>query len=144
MESNNVEQTRNSVNLSSEHVILRVKVSMLTGTCVDIAASNYLQHHRTNIYLLGWFDEAIGFFESTLVTGLCACAQLGTGVRISIYIMNHQVSSDVWVVNGLVDMYAKCGDIYRSCKNSSQAGLFEEAMDMINNMEVNSWSLYII
>nr|GEZ74206.1 hypothetical protein [Tanacetum cinerariifolium] len=57
---------------------------------------------RTEIYLLGWFDEAIGFFESTLVTGLCACAQLGTGVRISSYIMNHQVSLDVRVVNGLV------------------------------------------
>nr|GEY93277.1 hypothetical protein [Tanacetum cinerariifolium] len=58
-------------------------IAAMNGFICHTHARGPEPHYRTEIYLLGWFDEAIGFFESTLVTGLCACAQLGTGIRSS-------------------------------------------------------------
>ncbi|GKD93844.1 pentatricopeptide repeat-containing protein [Tanacetum coccineum] len=52
----------------------------------------------------------------------------------------HQLGSNVRVVNGLIDMYSKCGELDKGRSlfdNVARGGLFEEAMDMINNMEVN-------
>ncbi|GJW95419.1 pentatricopeptide repeat-containing protein [Tanacetum coccineum] len=96
---------------------------------------------------MGWFDEAIGFFEemgrekvrvneSTLVTVLSACAQSGcitTGERISSYIMNHQLSSNVRVVNGLIDMYSKCGELDKA----------RSLFDNVSNRNIVMWNVMI-
>ena len=60
--------------------------------------------------------EAEGFEpdEVTIVSVLSACAQLGlldAGKEIHCMVYRKQIRVNVFVSNGLVDMYAKCGDL---------------------------------
>ncbi|KAK2966280.1 hypothetical protein RJ640_018091 [Escallonia rubra] len=73
----------------------------------------------------GQLEEALGFFremqrekvkpdESTLVTVLSACAQLGSlelGNWIRCLIEENGLGSRLRIVNSLIDMYSKCGDL---------------------------------
>lgn len=77
----------------------------------------------------GLFSEAIEFFkrmvmeganrpnQGTVVCILSALAHSGTlqfGNCIHGYIYRNALSSDLYVVNGLIDMYGKCGSIEKS------------------------------
>ncbi|XP_077243792.1 tetratricopeptide repeat (TPR)-like superfamily protein [Tasmannia lanceolata] len=77
----------------------------------------------------GWFFEVLGAFnrmlresdvapnDATLVTVLSACARLGAldlGKWVHVYAENNGLMGNVYVGNGLIDMYAKCGSIDNS------------------------------
>ncbi|KAE7998841.1 hypothetical protein FH972_003343 [Carpinus fangiana] len=96
----------------------------------------------------GWFEEALAFFEemrkmnvppneSTLVTVLSACAQSGSvelGNWVQSWIEDHHgLGSNLRLVNALIDMYSKCGDL------ETARGLF----DGIHQRDVISWNVMI-
>ncbi|GLT55016.1 hypothetical protein SLA2020_281700 [Shorea laevis] len=96
----------------------------------------------------GWFEEALVFFEemrrmnvtpneSTMVTVLSACAQSGSvelGNWVQSWIENHHgLGSNLRLVNALIDMYSKCGDL------ETARGLF----DGIHQRDVISWNVMI-
>ncbi|XP_030550021.2 pentatricopeptide repeat-containing protein At1g08070, chloroplastic [Rhodamnia argentea] len=95
----------------------------------------------------GQFEEAIETFrgmqkanvmpnESTMVTVLSACAQSGSvelGKWIHRWIEDHRMESNLRLVNALVDMYSKCGDV------ETAQGLF----DGMPQKDVISWNVMI-
>lgn len=95
----------------------------------------------------GRFDEALEFFremvkenvkpsESSFVTALSACAQLGnleSGNWVRSCIEDSGLGLSLPLVNALVDMYAKCGDL------DAARGLF----DGLNERNVVSWNVMI-
>lgn len=95
----------------------------------------------------GWFDEALEFFremvkenvkpnESSFVTALSACAQSGnleSGHWVRSCIEDFGLGLSLPLVNALVDMYAKCGDL------DTARGLF----DGLNERNVVSWNVMI-
>ncbi|CAI0629149.1 unnamed protein product [Linum tenue] len=93
------------------------------------------------------YEEALAFFEdmvrmrvtpnvSTMLSVLSACANSGSlelGNWVHSWIEDHGLGSNLRLANGLVDMYAKCGDL-------------ERAKNMFDNMEtksVVSWNAMI-
>ncbi|XP_010250014.1 PREDICTED: pentatricopeptide repeat-containing protein At1g08070, chloroplastic-like [Nelumbo nucifera] len=95
----------------------------------------------------GRYKEALDFFhdmlnsnvqpnESTLVSVLSACAQSGSlelGHWARIWIEDHGLGSNLHLVNSLIDMYAKCGDL------ETARGLF----DGIHQRDRVSWNVMI-
>ncbi|CAK9133984.1 unnamed protein product [Ilex paraguariensis] len=95
----------------------------------------------------GRFEEALVFFqemrrtkvkpdESTLLSVLSACAHSGSlelGNWVRSWIEDHGICSNLRLVNALIDMYSKCGDL------DTARGLFDgiESKDMI------SWNVMI-
>lgn len=95
----------------------------------------------------GRVKEALSFFgemvrvkaplcESTMVTVLSACAQSGSlelGTWVRTWIENNGLGSNLRLVNALIDMYAKCGDI------DSARYLFEG----LSERDIISWNIMI-
>ncbi|XP_059638013.1 pentatricopeptide repeat-containing protein At1g08070, chloroplastic [Cornus florida] len=93
------------------------------------------------------FEEALAFFqemqivnvrpdESTLVSVLSACAQSGSldlGNRVRSWIDDHGLGSNLRLVNALIDMYSKCGDL------STARRLF----DGLHRRDLISWNVMI-
>ncbi|XP_039137738.1 pentatricopeptide repeat-containing protein At3g21470 [Dioscorea cayenensis subsp. rotundata] len=94
--------------------------------------------------------------EFTMASVLSACSQLGclgTGKKIHDMINQKRINTNYFVLNGLVDMYAKCGDLERAktifngminrnvvCWNSMISGLAThgrsyEALALFDRME---------
>lgn len=79
---------------------------------------------------LGWSTEAVGLFrqmqaagvrpdEITMVLVLSACTDLGAlelGKWVESYIDKEKVRKSVELCNALIDMFAKCGDVYKALK----------------------------
>lgn len=101
-------------------------------------------------------DEGFEPDEFTISSVLSACAQLGeleTGKQIHCFVNEKRLELNRFVLNGLVDMYAKCGDLnnarlifegmtHRSCAcwNSMISGFAihgqsEEALQFFKRME---------
>ncbi|XP_062077981.1 pentatricopeptide repeat-containing protein At1g08070, chloroplastic [Humulus lupulus] len=95
----------------------------------------------------GRFEEASAFFkemlkanvrpnESTIVTVLSSCAQSGSlelGNWVRSWVEDHALGSNLRVVNALVDMYSKCGNL-------------DKARDLFNGLKqkkVVSWNVMI-
>ncbi|XP_011651133.1 pentatricopeptide repeat-containing protein At2g22410, mitochondrial [Cucumis sativus] len=74
--------------------------------------------------------------EITVATALSACAHLGSldaGEAVHDYIRKHDIKSDVFVGNSLIDMYCKCGVV-------------EKALQVFNDMKTRdsvSWTSII-
>ncbi|XP_058089744.1 pentatricopeptide repeat-containing protein At3g21470 [Magnolia sinica] len=115
----------------------------------------------------GFCEEALTAFEKmqaegfqpdevTVANALSACAQLGllgTGKQIHELINRNRIKLNQFVLNGLVDMYAKCGDVSRArqifdgmkqrnevCWNAMITGLAihgcsKEALELFDRME---------
>lgn len=95
----------------------------------------------------GRFEEALVLFsemrkanvapnESTMLTVLSACAQSGSlelGKWVASWIEDHGLSSNVRLVNALIDMYSKCGAL------DTARGLF----DAMHQKDVISWNVMI-
>nr|XP_023916380.1 pentatricopeptide repeat-containing protein At1g08070, chloroplastic [Quercus suber] len=95
----------------------------------------------------GRFEEALALFEemrkanvqpneSTMVTVLSACAQSGSvelGNWVQSWIENRVLGSNLRLVNALIDMYSKCGDL------ETARGLF----DGLHQRDVISWNVMI-
>ncbi|KAF8393248.1 hypothetical protein HHK36_021489 [Tetracentron sinense] len=95
----------------------------------------------------GKFGEALAFFqemlrekaqpnESTMVSVLSACAQSGSlelGKWVHSWIEDRGLGSNLRLVNALIDMYSKCGDLEKAC------GLF----DGICQRDRISWNVMI-
>ncbi|KAJ9707795.1 hypothetical protein PVL29_000050 [Vitis rotundifolia] len=95
----------------------------------------------------GRFEEALTFFqemkranvapnESTMVTVLSACAQSGSlelGNWVRSWIEDHGLGSNLRLVNALIDMYSKCGDLDKA------RDLFEG----ICEKDIISWNVMI-
>lgn len=95
----------------------------------------------------GQFEEAIETFrgmqkvnvmpnESTMVTVLSACAQSGSvelGKWMHRWIEDHGMGLNTRLVNALIDMYSKCGDV------EIARGLF----DGMSQKDVVSWNVMI-
>ncbi|KAL8209377.1 hypothetical protein R6Q57_006109 [Mikania cordata] len=110
----------------------------------DVVSWNSIISGHTRIKL---FEEAINLFnemlrakikpnESTLVTVLSACAQSGditTGEQIKTWIMDHKLSSNLRLVNALIDMYSKCDELNKA----------RSLFDSITNKNVISWNVMI-
>ncbi|PHU07828.1 hypothetical protein BC332_24317 [Capsicum chinense] len=74
---------------------------------------------------VGWFEEALVLFEemrnvnvtpsvSTLLSVLSACARVGElklGNWVRSWIEDHGLGTNIRLVNALIDVYAKCGDV---------------------------------
>lgn len=95
----------------------------------------------------GRFEEALALFEemrkvnvqpneSTMVTVLSACAQSGSvelGNWVQSWIENSGLGLNLRLVNALIDMYSKCGDL------ETARGLF----DGLHQRDVISWNVMI-
>lgn len=95
----------------------------------------------------GNYKEALALFkdmmktnvrpdESTMVTVISACAQSGSielGRQVHSWIDNHGFDSNLKIVNSLIDLYSKCGEVEIAC------GLFEG----LSNKDVISWNTLI-
>ncbi|XP_010501370.1 PREDICTED: pentatricopeptide repeat-containing protein At1g08070, chloroplastic [Camelina sativa] len=96
----------------------------------------------------GYYKEALGLFkemkktnvrpdESTMVTVLSACAQSGSielGRQVHSWIDDdHGFGSNLKIVNALIDLYIKCGEVEAAC------GLFEG----LSYKDVISWNTLI-
>ncbi|OMP09144.1 hypothetical protein COLO4_05756 [Corchorus olitorius] len=95
----------------------------------------------------GQYEEALAFLEemiranvvpneSTLVSALSACAQCGNlemGKKISSWIDEHGLGFNIHLVNALIDMYSKCGDL------NTASDLFEG----LKQRDVISWNVMI-
>ncbi|KAK9134637.1 hypothetical protein Syun_014477 [Stephania yunnanensis] len=118
----------------------------------------------------GFCEEAISAFqkmqadgfepnEITVASALSSCAQLGLldfGKRIHDLVNRKRIKLNQFVLNGLVDMYAKCGDISNAkmifegmarkndvCWNSMISGLAahgqsKEALELFGKMEASN------
>ncbi|KAL2479673.1 Pentatricopeptide repeat-containing protein [Abeliophyllum distichum] len=96
---------------------------------------------------IGQFDEALSLFQemrkakatpdvSTLLSVLSVCAHVGTleiGNLVSSWIENHGHDSNLRIVNALIDMYAKCGDLNMAWT------LFES----LQEKDIVSWNVMI-
>ncbi|TYH61305.1 hypothetical protein ES332_D07G042600v1 [Gossypium tomentosum] len=95
----------------------------------------------------GQYEDALAFFkemieanvvpnESTLVTVLSGCAQSGSlemGKWVRSWIDDHGLGFNIHIVNALIDMYSKCGDL-------------DTASDLFKGLEqrdVISWNVMI-
>ncbi|KAL8239767.1 hypothetical protein R6Q59_016334 [Mikania micrantha] len=110
----------------------------------DVVSWNSIISGHTRIKL---FEEAINLFnemlrakikpnESTLVSVLSACAQSGditTGEQIKTWIMDHKLSSNLRLVNALIDMYSKCDELNKA----------RSLFDSITNKNVITWNVMI-
>ncbi|KAI3964941.1 hypothetical protein MKW92_031281 [Papaver armeniacum] len=104
-------------------------------------------------------DEGFKPDEFSVASALSACAQLGSldlGKRVHDLINRNRIKLNQFVVNGLVDMYAKCGDISNAkrifermssrndvCWNAMITGLAvhgrsREALELFSQMEESS------
>ncbi|KDP32370.1 hypothetical protein JCGZ_13295 [Jatropha curcas] len=95
----------------------------------------------------GQFEEALALFEemhrasvtpnmSTMLSVLSACSQSGSikvGNWVCSWIEERGLGSNIKLVNALVDMYAKCGDLEKA------NNLFES----VENKNVVSWNVMI-
>ncbi|XP_042517057.1 pentatricopeptide repeat-containing protein At1g08070, chloroplastic-like [Macadamia integrifolia] len=95
----------------------------------------------------GRYKEALDFFqemlranaqpnESTMVSVLSACAQLGSlelGIKVQSWIKDHGLGSNLRLVNALIDMYSKCGEL------ETARGLF----DRVSQRDQISWNVMI-
>ncbi|OAY47120.1 hypothetical protein MANES_06G053800v8 [Manihot esculenta] len=95
----------------------------------------------------GRSEEALAFFQemlrtnvtpnmSTMISVLSACAQSGSlevGNLVRCWVEEHGLESNLRLVNALVDMYAKCGDLEKA------SNLFESIQDK----NVVSWNVMI-
>ncbi|ESQ36085.1 hypothetical protein EUTSA_v10006910mg [Eutrema salsugineum] len=95
----------------------------------------------------GYYKEAFELFEdmmksnvspdeSTMVTVLSACAQSGSielGRQVHSWIDDHGFGSNLKIVNALIDLYSKCGEVATAC------GLFEG----MSYKDVVSWNTLI-
>eukprot|EP00253_Pinus_taeda_P001030 PITA_01030 len=95
----------------------------------------------------GHFDEALGLLPSMQLSGvkansitftsiLPACSHLPLsqhGEKVHASIIKNGIESDIFVGNGLVDMYSNCGSMVNACK------VFEK----MPRQDVVSWSLLI-
>lgn len=95
----------------------------------------------------GRFDEALNLFEemrdaqvtpdvSTLLSVLSVCAHLGAiniGNWIRSWIEEHGLGSNLRLINALVDMYAKCGNLKMA----------ESLFDAIQEKDLVSWNVMI-
>ncbi|XP_020576486.1 pentatricopeptide repeat-containing protein At3g21470 [Phalaenopsis equestris] len=118
---------------------------------------------------IGFCEEALGAFRQMQESGigpdeftvsciLSACAQLGSldsAMEVHEFIRRRKIKMNCFVLNGLVDMYAKCGDLDKarrifntmiirndSCWNSMISGLAshgwsEEALELFSLMEAS-------
>ncbi|CAL5386578.1 unnamed protein product [Camellia sinensis] len=118
----------------------------------------------------GFCEEALDFFtkmqtegfepdEITVVSVLSACAQLGlpdSGKEIHQMIIHKGIKLNQFILNGLVDMYAKCGDLTNArlifermskrndaCWNAMISGFAihgqcKEALEFFGRMEASS------
>nr|GMD82715.1 pentatricopeptide repeat-containing protein At1g08070, chloroplastic [Ipomoea batatas] len=107
--------------------------------CWNAMISGYAQ--------VGRYKEALALFEemkrenvtpdvSTLLSLLSACAhlgELGLGIWVHSWIEDHGLSSNLRLINGLIDMYAKCGDL------DSAKRLFES----MGERDLISWNVMI-
>nr|GMD75207.1 pentatricopeptide repeat-containing protein At1g08070, chloroplastic [Ipomoea batatas] len=107
--------------------------------CWNAMISGYAQ--------VGRYKEALALFEemkrenvtpdvSTLLSLLSACAhlgELGLGIWVHSWIEDHGLSSNLRLINGLIDMYAKCGDL------DSAKRLFEST----GERDLISWNVMI-
>ncbi|KAL2500735.1 Pentatricopeptide repeat-containing protein [Forsythia ovata] len=96
---------------------------------------------------IGQFDEALSLFQemrkakatpdvSTLLSVLSVCAHLGAleiGNLVRSWIENHGHDSNLRIVNALIDMYAKCGDLNMAWT------LFES----LQEKDIVSWNVMI-
>ncbi|KAK6939975.1 E motif [Dillenia turbinata] len=104
-------------------------------------------------------SRGFGPDEFTITSVLSACAQLGLldmGKEVHTMINNKGIKLNLFVLNGLVDMYAKCGDLNNarlifeemtqrndSCWNaiisgSAMHGQCKEALEFFHRMEASS------
>lgn len=95
----------------------------------------------------GRYEEALTIFqeirngnlmpnESTMVTVLSACAHTGSlelGNWVRTWIEEHGLGTNLHVVNALIDMYSKCGDLVKA------RNLFES----VEQRDVISWNVMI-
>ncbi|MBA0821098.1 hypothetical protein Goarm_017974 [Gossypium armourianum] len=95
----------------------------------------------------GQYEDALAFFkemieanvvpnESTLVTVLSGCAQSGSlemGKWVRSWIDDHGLGFNIHIVNALIDMYSKCGDL------DTASDLFEG----LGQRDVISWNVMI-
>ncbi|XP_043723316.1 pentatricopeptide repeat-containing protein At1g08070, chloroplastic-like [Telopea speciosissima] len=95
----------------------------------------------------GRYEEALDFLqamlrenaqpnESTMVSVLSACAQSGSlelGNRVRSWIKDHGLGSNLRLVNALIDMYSKCGEL------ETARGL----LDRISQRDQISWNVMI-
>ncbi|KAG6739388.1 hypothetical protein POTOM_056984 [Populus tomentosa] len=96
----------------------------------------------------GRVEEAMAFFEemrrakvtpnvSTMLSVLSACAQSGSSLQLGnwvrSWIEDRGLGSNIRLVNGLIDMYVKCGDLEEA------SNLFEKIQDK----NVVSWNVMI-
>ena len=95
----------------------------------------------------GRFEEALALFEemrkvnvqpneSTMVTVLSACAQSGSvelGNWVRSWIENSVLGSNLRLVNALIDMYSKCGDLETA----------RRLFDGLHQRDVISWNVMI-
>ncbi|KAK4388469.1 Pentatricopeptide repeat-containing protein, chloroplastic [Sesamum angolense] len=96
---------------------------------------------------IGQFDDALSLFQemrkakvspdaSTLLSVLSACAHLGaveTGTWVQSWIEEHGHGSNVRLVNAMVDMYAKCGDL----------NMARSLFNSIREKDLVSWNVMI-
>lgn len=96
---------------------------------------------------IGQFDEALNLFQemrkakvtpnvSTLLSVLSACAHLGTietGDWIRSWIEEHGHDSNLKLLNAMIDMYAKCGDL----------NMARNLFDAIQEKDLVSWNVMI-
>ncbi|KAM6580252.1 hypothetical protein CsatA_004026 [Cannabis sativa] len=95
----------------------------------------------------GRFGEALLFFkemlkanvkpnESTIVTVLSSCAQSGSlelGNWVRSWVEDHDLGSNLRVVNALIDMYSKCGNLDKA----------RDLFNGLNQKNVVSWNAMI-
>ncbi|XP_051152952.1 pentatricopeptide repeat-containing protein At1g08070, chloroplastic isoform X2 [Andrographis paniculata] len=116
------------------------------------------------------FDDALNLFDemrnanvspdtSTLLSVLSVCAHAGaieTGNWVRMWVIEHGYDSDLRIVNAMIDMYAKCGDLdtARSLFDGlrkkdliswnvmiggySRASKYKEALEIFRLMQMNS------
>eukprot|EP01018_Ginkgo_biloba_P008990 Gb_03996 [translate_table: standard] len=96
----------------------------------------------------GHFDQALKLFcqmgltgmkpdSVTIVSLLCSCARLATmqqGKEIHAYINRNGFQLNIFVVNALIDMYAKCGSLYHA----------RQLFDKMCQRDAVSWTAMIV
>ncbi|KAI4324851.1 hypothetical protein MLD38_030303 [Melastoma candidum] len=88
------------------------------------------------------FEDTVSPNDATLVTILSACARLGAldiGKWVHVYAENNGYGENLYVLNALMDMYAKCGIV----ENSVSLFLGMEKKDLISwNTIINGLAIH--